>query len=115
MIITNQKILIAKILKDIKVDDLEIEKYHKKPKTFTKFPAITYHLAADRIKPFLKNEFDEKGSFQIDIWSDKVSDISKIVIEVKKAFLSKGFFYVSGNDFDDPSGLARFLMIFERR
>ena len=57
----------------------------------------------------------ETYGFQIDVWGEKSSDVSKIVKEVKKQMLLAGYIYISGNDFDDPSNLFRFIMIFERR
>ena len=41
---------IAKILKNVNVSGMSIEKYQKKPEKFTKFPAITYRQIGDNIK-----------------------------------------------------------------
>lgn len=108
---------IANILKNVKVTGLNIEKYQRKPEKFTKLPAITFFQNGDSVRrQFGKMVvLKETYSFQIDVWGEKSSDVSKIVKEVKKEMLMAGYSYISGNDFDDPSGLFRFIMIFERK
>lgn len=115
--ISMPKTEIADILKKVKVTGLTIEKYQKKPKTFTRLPAITFFQNGDKVKRQFGNLviLKEIYSFQIDIWGEKSSDVSKITQEVKKQMLLAGYSYVDGHDFDDPSGLFRFITIFERR
>lgn len=107
---------IANILQKVKVTGLNIEKCQKKPEKFTKLPAITFFQNRDSIQRQFGEMIilKETYGFQIDVWGKKSSDVSKIVKEVKKQMLLAGYRYTTGNDFDDPSGLFRFIMIFER-
>ena len=107
---------IANILQKVKVTGLNIEKCQRKPEKFTKLPAITFFQNRDSIQRQFGEMviLKETYGFQIDVWGKKSSDVSKIVKEVKKQMLLAGYKYTSGNDFDDPSGLFRFIMIFER-
>lgn len=107
---------IANILQKVKVTGLNIEKYQKKPEKFTKLPAITFFQNRDSIKRQFGEMviLKETYGFQIDVWGEKSDEVSKIVKEVKKQMLLAGYSYVTGNDLDDPSGLFRFTMIFER-
>ena len=107
---------IANILQKVKVTGLNIEKCQKKPEKFTKLPAITFFQNRDSIQRQFGEMviLKETYGFQIDVWGKKSSDVSKIVKEVKKQMLLAGYKYTTGNDFDDPSGLFRFIMIFER-
>lgn len=115
--ITMPKQEIANILNKIKVKGLNIEKYQKKPQKFVNLPAITFFQNGDNIKRQFGKMIilKETYSFQIDVWGKTSSDVSKIVKEVKKQMLLAGYIYITGNDFDDPSNLFRFIMIFERR
>lgn len=108
---------IANILSKVKVSGLTIQKYQKKPETFTKLPAITFFQKGDSIKRQFGEIviLKETYSFQIDIWGEKSSDVSQITKELKKQMLLEGYIYVDGHDMDDPSGLFRFVTIFERR
>ena len=107
---------IANILQKVKVTGLNIEKCQRKPEKFTKLPAITFFQNRDSIQRQFGEMviLKETYGFQIDVWGKKSSDVSKIVKEVKKQMLLAGYKYTTGNDFDDPSGLFRFIMIFER-
>lgn len=114
--ITMPKLEIAKILKNVKVDGLEVEKYQKKPETFAKFPAITYRQIGDSIKRqfgkmiILKETF----GFEISVFGNTSSDVSKIVREVKKQMLLSGYRYLSGGDDEDTKAKFKFIMVFER-
>lgn len=107
---------IANILNKVEVVGLKIEKYQKRPTTFTILPALTFRQIGDNIKrqfgPMII--LKETYGFQIDVYGDNSSDVSKIVQEVKKQMLLAGYSYLSGNDLDDESVKFRFVMIFER-
>ena len=115
MKITNQKIEISKIIKNINVEGLEISKYHRKPKTFAKLPAITYFQTKDSVKSFFNKENEEKVSFQVDIWANNGSELSKVVKATKEIFLLNNYYIINGYDFDDPSGIDRYILEIDRR
>lgn len=110
------KLEIANILKKVKVDGLNIEKYQKKPETFTKLPAITYRQIGDSIKRqfgemiVLKETF----GFEISVFGNTSLEVSKIVQEVKKQMLLAGYRYLSGGDDEDSKAKFKFIMVFER-
>lgn len=107
---------IANIIKSIEVDGLKIEKYYKKPITFSTLPAITYSQNLDSIhNGFNQTIQKENYGFQIDVWGKKSSDISKIVRELKKQCILNRYIVVNGNDIEDPSDLYRYVLIVERR
>lgn len=108
---------IANILNKVKVVGLDIKKYQKKPATFSILPAITFFQNGDSIKRQFGEMviLKETYSFQIDVWANTSSEVSKIVQAVKKQVLLAGYSYIIGNDLDDPSGIFRFVMIFERK
>lgn len=115
--ITMPKQEIVKIINEVKVAGLKIEKYQKRPATFSKLPAITFKQIGDNIKRGFKNTPIQKETygFQIDVYGDKSDDVSKIVQEVKKQMLLAGYHYLDGHDLDDDAVKFRFVMIFERR
>ena len=114
--ITMPKLEIAKILKNINVSGMSIEKYQKKPEKFTKLPAITYRQIGDNIKRqfgemiILKETF----GFEISVYGDKSSDVSLIVQETKKQMLLAGYRYLSGGDDEEDKAKFKFVMVFER-
>ncbi len=114
--ITMPKLEIANILKKAKVDGLKIEKHQKKPETFTKLPTITYRQIGDSIKRqfgkmvILKETF----GFEISVFGNTSSDVSKVVQEVKKQMLLAGYRYLSGGDDEDEKAKFKFIMVFER-
>ena len=114
--ITMPKLEIAKILQKVKVDGLEIEKHQKKPEKFTKFPAITYRQIGDNIKRQFGEMviLKETYGFQISVFGDKSTDVSKVVQEVKKQMLLAGYRYLSGGDDEDEKAKFKFIMVFER-
>lgn len=111
--ISNLKLDIVKAIKDVTVDGLEIQKYASKPETFTKLPAITYSSIYDSLDYSFKGIKREKGIFQVDIWAEKNSDISKILIELKKKMFEFGYFYRFGSELNEPSGIKRYVTNFE--
>lgn len=110
------KLEIANILKKVKVDGLDIAKHQKKPETFTKLPAITYRQIGDSIKRQFGDLIilKEIYGFEISVFGDKSSDVSKIVQEVKKQMLLAGYRYLSGGDDEDSKAKFKFIMVFER-
>lgn len=115
MEIENHKLKIAKVIKEVKVEGLDIQKYQYKPKTFTKLPAITYSLTTESIAMQFRGIGRQRATFQINIWGEKSTDISKILIELKKEMIQNGIFFVNGGDFEDPSGIKRYICSFEIR
>ena len=109
------KLEIANILQKVKVEGLDISKYQKKPKTFTKFPAITYRQIGDNIKRQFGEMIilKETYGFEISVYGQKSADVSKIVKEIKKQMLLAGYRYLTGSD-DDRDDNFKFIMIFER-
>lgn len=105
----NNKLDIAKMLLELKVTGMKIEKYQSKPQKFTKLPAITYSMINDNIDYAFKGIKRQNSIFQIDIWAETNSEISKILIELKKACLKNQIYYRGGNDIQDPSGIKRFI------
>lgn len=107
---------IANILQKVNVKGLKIEKYQKKPKTFSKFPAITYKQIGDTIKRqfgemiILKETF----GFEISVYGEKSSDVSLIVQEIKKQMLLAGYRYLTGGDDEDETVDFKFTMVYER-
>lgn len=114
--ITMPKLEIANILRNVEVDGLTIEKYQKKPETFTKLPAITYRQIGDNIKRQFGDMIilKETYGFEISVYGEKSSDVSKIVQEVKKQMLLAGYRYLSGGDDNDEKVKFKFIMVFER-
>lgn len=116
MIISMPKQEIVEIIKRINIDGMNIEKYQKKPSSFTKLPAITYSQNQDSIKVgFGKQIQFENYGFQIDVWGNKSIEVSKIVNLLKKELILNNFKIINGQDLDDPSGLYRYILIIERR
>lgn len=114
--ITMSKREIANILQKVNVEDLPIEKYQKRPETFTKLPAITYKQIGDNIKRqfgemiILKETF----GFEISVYGKKSSDVSLVVQEVKKQMLLAGYRYLTGGDDEDETVNFKFTMVYER-
>lgn len=115
MKLENPKLEIAKIIKSVEIDGLTISKYHIKPQVFTTLPAITYKVVGEDSTRYFNKMINDRFSFGIDVWADKVSDLSKIVLKVKEAMLEAGYYQEDGRDLDDPSKIKRYTMIFERR
>lgn len=107
---------IAKIIKNVNVSGMSIEKYQKKPEKFTKFPAITYRQIGDNIKRQFGEMIilKETYGFEISVFGDKSTDVSKVVQEVKRQMLLAGYRYLSGGDDEDEKAKFKFIMIFER-
>lgn len=107
---------IAKILNKVEVNGIDISKYQKKPKTFTKLPAITYKQIGDNIKRqfgemiILKETF----GFEISVFGNKSSEVSSIVQEIKKQMLLAGYRYLTGGDDEDETVNFKFTMVYER-
>lgn len=107
---------IVNILNKLKVEGINIKKYQKKPETFTSLPAVTYRQIGDNIKRqfgkmiILKETF----GFEISVFADDSSEVSKIVQEVKKQMLLSGYRYLSGGDDEDSKVKFKFVMVFER-
>lgn len=114
--ITMPKLEIANILKKVKVEGLNIEKHQKCPETFTKLPAITYRQIGDSIKRQFGKMIilKETYGFEISVFGNTSSDVSKIVKEVKKQMLLSGYRYLSGSDGEDTKAKFKFIMVFER-
>lgn len=107
---------IANILKKVKVEGFDIAKHQKKPEAFTKFPAITYRQIGDIIKRQFGDMMilKETYGFEISVFGNKSSDVSKVVQEVKKQMLLAGYRYLSGGDDEDAKANFKFIMVFER-
>lgn len=114
--ITMPKLEIANILKNVKVEELDIEIYQKKPETFTNFPVVTYRQIGDSIKRQFGDMIilKETYGFEISVFGKKSSDVSKVVKEVKKQMLLAGYRYLSGGDDEDTKANFKFIMVFER-
>lgn len=114
--ITMPKLEIANILKKVKVEGLDIRKHQKKPETFVKFPTITYRQIGDSIKRQFGKMIilKETYGFEISVFGDKSSDVSKVVQEVKKQMLFAGYRYLNGGDSEDTKAKFKFIMVFER-
>mgnify|MGYP004522806771 FL=1 len=114
--ITMPKREIAKILNKVEVSGIDISKYQKKPKTFTKLPAIAYKQIGDNIKRqfgkmiILKETF----GFEISVFGNKSSEVSSIVQEIKKQMLLAGYRYLAGGDDEDETVNFKFTMVYER-
>lgn len=112
MEISNLKLDIANILKNINVEGLEIAKYATRPDTFKNLPSITYSIVNESIDMQFRGVQRQTAIFQVDIWAKKGSEVSKILKSTKEEFLKNGIFFDSGNDVDDPSGLKRYVARF---
>ena len=107
---------IAKILSGVKVEGISISKFQKKPKTFTKLPAITYKQIGDVIKRQFGESIilKETYGFQVSVYGNKSEEVSKISKEVKRQMLLAGYLYLNGSDDEDETVNYKFVMIFER-
>lgn len=111
--IENLKLYIAKVLKEVEVEGIEIQKYQNKPDKFVKLPAITYLLTNEMFNMGFREIKDQIGIFQVDIWANTQKDISSIRKEVINKMITNGIHYMGGRDFEDPSGIKRFICNFK--
>ena len=100
---------IAKILSKVEVEGIDIAKFQKKPKTFTKLPAVTYKQIGDNIK----RQFGEMVILK-ETYGFESLDVSSIVREIKKQMLLAGYRYLTGGDDEDETVNFKFTMVYER-
>ncbi len=107
---------IAKILSKVEVEGIDIAKFQKKPKTFTKLPAVTYKQIGDNIKRQFGEMviLKETYGFEISVYGNKSLDVSSIVREIKKQMLLAGYRYLTGGDDEDETVNFKFTMVYER-
>lgn len=110
---TNFNKKIYSLIKDIEVQGVVLKKFHQGSNAIKQLPCLVYFITNEDVDYCFKGVSRENATFQIDVYSENKSEISKIVAEVKKVMFKNNVKYIRGLELGSNENIGRYVLQFK--